>query len=60
MPSTGARIMLFSSGPTTYGPGKVIGVNLKEQMRTHFEINKVCILIIVIERQYTAVCSFTF
>jgi protein transport protein SEC23 len=40
MPTTGCRIMLFTCGPTTYGPGKVIDQSLKQQMRTHFEINK--------------------
>ena len=54
-PNTGARIMLFASGPATEGPGMVISNELNEPIRSHREIggdnvkhykraNKVCTL----------------
>lgn len=36
----GARIMLFISGPCTQGPGLVVSEELKEQIRSHHELNK--------------------
>ncbi|KAL6063063.1 GTPase-activating protein S23, variant 2 [Balamuthia mandrillaris] len=37
---TGARIMLFTGGPATQGPGLVVGDQLKEPIRSHHDINK--------------------
>jgi protein transport protein SEC23 len=34
------RIMCFLGGPSTYGPGQVVGVPLKEPMRAHFDLEK--------------------
>lgn len=39
-PDTGARIMLFASGPATEGPGMVISNELKEPIRSHHEIER--------------------
>ncbi|KAL8278680.1 hypothetical protein RQP46_008972 [Phenoliferia psychrophenolica] len=39
-PNTGARIMLFSGGPPTEGPGAVVGVELREPLRGHHDIEK--------------------
>eukprot|EP00128_Syssomonas_multiformis_P010905 Colp12_sorted_trinity150504_noHs@20552 len=39
-PNTGGRIMLFIGGPCTQGPGAVVGVELKEPMRSHQDIEK--------------------
>lgn len=36
----GARIMLFAGGPCTVGPGAVVGVELKEMMRSHNDLEK--------------------
>ena len=33
-----ARIMLFTGGPCTHGPGKVVGENPNERIRTHDDI----------------------
>jgi protein transport protein SEC23 len=32
--------MLFSGGPCTVGPGLVVGVELKEMMRSHSDLEK--------------------
>ena len=39
-PNTGARIMLFSGGPATVGAGTVVGVELKEMIRSHNDLEK--------------------
>ena len=39
-PNTGARVMLFAGGPCTVGPGTVVGVELKEVMRSHNDLDK--------------------
>ncbi|KAJ3289892.1 GTPase-activating protein S23 [Borealophlyctis nickersoniae] len=38
--NTGARIMLFSGGPPTEGPGMVVGPELREPIRTHNDLEK--------------------
>ncbi|GJJ14926.1 GTPase-activating protein S23 [Clathrus columnatus] len=37
---TGARIMVFSGGPATEGPGAVVGPELREPIRSHHDIEK--------------------
>ncbi len=37
---TGARIMLFSGGPATEGPGMVVGPELREPIRSHHDIDR--------------------
>ena len=37
---SGGRIMLFTSGPATEGPGLVVGPQLKEPMRSHHDIDR--------------------
>lgn len=37
--NTGARILLFTGGACTYGPGMVVGTELKEAIRSHHTIN---------------------
>lgn len=39
-PNIGGRIMLFCGGPATVGPGTVVGVELKEMMRSHNDFEK--------------------
>ncbi|XP_075242977.1 protein transport protein Sec23A-like [Convolutriloba macropyga] len=39
-PNTGARIMLFTGGPCTQGPGMVIDDDLKHTIRSHNDIMK--------------------
>ncbi|CAO3636907.1 unnamed protein product [Cunninghamella echinulata] len=39
-PNTGARIMLFSGGPATEGPGMVVSTELREPIRSHHDIDK--------------------
>jgi len=39
-PNCGARIMLFTGGPCTYGPGMVVSEELKETLRSHTDIAK--------------------
>lgn len=39
-PGTGARIMLFSAGPPTLGPGMVVSTELKEPIRSHHDIDR--------------------
>lgn len=36
----GLRIMLFSAGPCTIGPGVIVGQKLKEPIRSHSDIDK--------------------
>lgn len=36
----GARIMVFTSGPATEGPGHVVGPELKEPIRSHHDIDR--------------------
>jgi protein transport protein SEC23 len=38
--NAGGRIMLFSGGPATEGPGIVVGPELREAMRSHHDIDK--------------------
>lgn len=38
--NAGGRIMLFTSGPATEGPGFVVGPQLKEPMRSHHDIDR--------------------
>ncbi|KAK3071829.1 GTPase-activating protein S23 [Teratosphaeriaceae sp. CCFEE 6253] len=38
--NSGARIMLFTGGPCTEGPGLVVGPELKEQIRSHHDIER--------------------
>lgn len=39
-PNTGARIMLFSGGPATDGPGMVVSAELREPIRSHHDIDR--------------------
>ncbi|GAA5905910.1 hypothetical protein JCM5296_004351 [Sporobolomyces johnsonii] len=39
-PNTGARIMLFAGGPATEGPGMTVGVELREPIRSHHDIER--------------------
>ncbi|PRP83737.1 protein transport protein sec23 [Planoprotostelium fungivorum] len=39
-PNCGARIMLFTGGPCTYGPGVVVSDDLTETLRSHTDISK--------------------
>ncbi|EEC12100.1 protein transport protein sec23, putative [Ixodes scapularis] len=39
-PNTGARIMLFTGGPCTQGPGMIVGDELKYTIRSHHDISK--------------------
>ncbi|KAK4703717.1 protein transport protein SEC23, partial [Phenoliferia sp. Uapishka_3] len=39
-PNTGARIMLFAGGPPTEGPGMVVGIELREPLRGHHDIER--------------------
>lgn len=38
--NSGARIMLFTGGPVTCGPGIIVSDDLKENMRSHTDISK--------------------
>ena len=38
--NAGARIMLFSGGPATEGPGMVVGPELREPIRSHHDIER--------------------
>jgi len=38
--NSGARIMLFSGGPATEGPGMVVGQALREPIRSHHDLEK--------------------
>lgn len=37
-PNCGARIMMFVGGPCTIGPGLVVGLELRESIRSHHDI----------------------
>lgn len=39
-PNTGARVMLFTGGPPTQGPGMVVGDELKTPIRSWHDIQK--------------------
>ena len=39
-PGTGARIMVFTGGPATEGPGMVVATELKEPIRGHHDIER--------------------
>jgi len=38
--NAGGRIMLFSGGPATIGSGMVVGVELREPIRSHHDIDR--------------------
>lgn len=38
--NAGGRIMLFTSGPATEGPGAVVSPELKEPIRSHHDIDR--------------------
>jgi protein transport protein SEC23 len=38
--NAGSRIMLFTGGPATEGPGMVVGPELREPMRSHHDIER--------------------
>lgn len=38
--NAGGRIMLFAGGPATEGPGMVVGPELKENIRSHHDIDR--------------------
>ncbi|KAJ3340011.1 GTPase-activating protein S23 [Gonapodya sp. JEL0774] len=38
--NTGCRVMLFTGGPCTSGPGQVVGPELKEAIRSHNDLEK--------------------
>ncbi|KAA8904166.1 hypothetical protein FN846DRAFT_953070 [Sphaerosporella brunnea] len=38
--NAGARIMLFAGGPSTEGPGMVVGPELREPIRSHHDIER--------------------
>ncbi|QIW98260.1 hypothetical protein AMS68_003778 [Peltaster fructicola] len=38
--NAGARIMLFTGGPATEGPGMVVSAELKEKIRSHHDIDR--------------------
>lgn len=35
IPGSGGRLMVFTGGPCTTGPGTVVGLTLEESIRTH-------------------------
>ncbi len=35
VPGTGARVLVLTGGPATVGPGRVVGLDLAEPLRTH-------------------------
>lgn len=39
-PNAGARIMVFVTGPATYGPGMIVGDLLRDPIRSHKDIEK--------------------
>lgn len=39
-PNAGARIIVFATGPATYGPGMTVGFFLKDPIRSHKDIEK--------------------
>lgn len=40
VPGSGARIMAFVGGPSTEGPGAIVGKNLSESIRSHKDLDK--------------------
>lgn len=38
--NTGARIILFTGGPCTQGPGEIVGPELREPLRSHNDLEK--------------------
>lgn len=38
--NSGARVMLFTGGPATEGPGMVVGPELREPIRSHHDIDR--------------------
>mmetsp|Transcript_27066 Transcript_27066/g.76315 ORF Transcript_27066/g.76315 Transcript_27066/m.76315 type:complete len:757 (+) Transcript_27066:155-2425(+) len=40
IPNGAARIMVFTGGPCTVGPGMTVGTNLEEMLRTHQDLEK--------------------
>jgi protein transport protein SEC23 len=38
--NSGGRIMLFTGGPATEGPGMVVGPDLRDTMRSHHDIDR--------------------
>ena len=38
--NAGGRIMLFAGGPSTEGPGQVVGPELREPIRSHHDIDR--------------------
>lgn len=38
--NSGGRIMLFTGGPCTEGPGMVVGPELRESIRSHHDIDR--------------------
>ena len=38
--ASGGRIMVFTGGPPTQGPGMVVSEELKEAIRSHHDLNK--------------------
>lgn len=39
-PNTGARVMLFTGGPASEGPGMVVSTELREPIRSHHDIDR--------------------
>jgi protein transport protein SEC23 len=38
VPHSGSRVLMFSSGPATIGPGMIVGRELKENIRAHKDL----------------------
>lgn len=38
-PNSGGRVMLFTGGPCSVGPGAVVGLELRESIRSHHDID---------------------
>lgn len=51
-PQSTARLMLFVGGPCTIGPGQVVGVELREAIRSHHDIEADT------ARHYSRACTF--
>jgi protein transport protein SEC23 len=39
-PNVGARVIVIEGGPPNIGPGKIVGVPLKEELRSHHHLKK--------------------
>ncbi|EGR32706.1 protein transport protein, putative [Ichthyophthirius multifiliis] len=39
-PIQGSRLMFFTGGPCTIGPGQIIGLKLEENLRSYYDLNK--------------------